>query len=99
MLRAAVQRGYQEGLRAGRSDRYDRWGNDHRRSRAWIDANFGYGGSHVSRSEYAHYFRQGFQRGYDDGYHGRGRYGRHVNGETVIIQAVLEAILGLQRLG
>ena len=99
MLRSAIQRGYQEGLRAGRSDRHDRWGNDYRRSRVWIDASFGYGGSYVSRSDYAHYFRQGFERGYEDGYYGRGRYGRYVNGEAVIIQAVLEAILGLQRLG
>ena len=99
MLRNAVRRGYEQGLRAGRSDRYDRWGHDYRRSRAWIDASFGYGGSYVSRSDYAHYFRQGFERGYEDGYYGRGRYGRYVNGEAVIIQAVLEAILGFDRLG
>jgi len=99
MLRNAVQRGYEQGLRAGRSDRHDRWGDDYRRSRVWMDANFGYGGSYVSRSDYSHYFRQGFERGYEDGYYGRTRYGRHVNGEAVIIQAVLEAILGFNRLG
>ncbi|WP_140908627.1 hypothetical protein [Cognatiluteimonas lumbrici] len=99
VLRAAVQRGYQEGLRAGRSDRYDRWGYDHRRSRIWIDGSHGFGGRYVSRADYAHYFRQGFQRGYEDGFYGRGRYGSYVNGEAIIIQAVLEAILGLQRLG
>lgn len=96
-LRRAVERGYQEGMRAGLSDRYGRY--DYRRSRMWIDASYGFGGSYVSRSDYAHYFRQGFQRGYEDGFYGRGRYGHRVNGEAVIIQAVLEAILGFQRLG
>src|SRR5690606_23376597 len=81
VLRAAVQRGYQEGLRAGRSDRYARWGYDHRRSRIWIDGSYGFGGRYVSRADYAHYFRQGFQRGYEDGFYGRGRYGSYVNGE------------------
>lgn len=97
MLRNAVQRGYQEGLRAGRSDRYGRY--DFRRSNVWISGSYGYGGNYVSRSDYAHYFRQGFQRGYEDGFYGRGRYGHRINGEAVIIQAVLEAILGFQRMG
>ena len=97
MLRNAVQRGYQEGLRAGRSDRFGRY--DFRRSSIWISGSYGYGGNYVSRSDYAHYFRQGFQRGYEDGFYGRGRYGHRINGEAVIIQAVLEAILGFQRLG
>lgn len=100
MLRRAVERGYQEGMRAGRSDRYDRYGRyDHRRSRMWIDASEGFGGRYVSRSDYAHFFRQGFQRGYEDGFYGHQRYGRRIDGDAVIIQAVLEAILGFQRLG
>src|SRR5690606_24504813 len=42
---------------------------------------------------------RGDPRPYEDGFYGRGRYGSYVNGEAIIIQAVLEAILGLQRLG
>ena len=99
VLRQAVQRGYREGLRAGRSDRYDRWNYNYSRSRIWIDGSYGFGGRYVSRADYAYYFRQGFERGYEDGYYDRGRYGHRLNGEAIIIQAVLEAILGFQRLG
>jgi hypothetical protein len=97
MLRQAVDQGYREGLRAGTADRYDGWRGDYRSSFAWIDASFGFRGNYVSRSEYNYYFRQGFERGYEDGLYGRSRYGRYVNGEAIIIDAVLGAILNLQR--
>ena len=99
MLRQAVDQGYREGLRAGTADRYDGWRGGYRDSRAWIDASYGYIGSYVSRAEYNYYFRQGFERGYEDGYYGRHRYGRAINGEVIIIDAVLRAILDLQRWG
>lgn len=98
MLRMAVENGYREGLRAGRADRYDRWPGGFRDSFAWRDAAFGYGGSYVSRADYAYYFRQGFERGYDDGYYGRMRYGRYVNNEAILVDAVLGTILNLQLL-
>lgn len=99
MLRQAIDQGYREGLRAGRADRYDGWRGGYRNSSVWMDASFGYMGSYVSRSEYNYYFRQGFERGYDDGYYGRYRYGRAVNGDVIIIDAVIRAILDLQRWG
>src|SRR5690606_6214058 len=77
MLRDAVRRGYQEGLRAGRSDRHRRWDRGYRASRMWIDASYGYSNDYVRRADYQHYFRQGFDRGYQDGYYGRQRYGRY----------------------
>lgn len=99
ILRRAIDQGYREGLRAGRADRYDGWRGGYRSSGVWIDASFGYVGNYVSRSEYNYYFRQGFERGYQDGYYGHYRYGRPVNGEVIIIDAVLRAILDLQRWG
>ncbi|TAK39817.1 MAG: hypothetical protein EPO30_01235 [Lysobacteraceae bacterium] len=99
LLRRAVDLGYREGLRAGQADRYDRWHDDYRRSFVWMDASYGYRPGYVSRSEYNYYFRQGFQRGYEDGYYDRYRYGRRVNGEVIIIDAILRAILDLQRWG
>ena len=99
MLRQAVDQGYREGLRAGTADRYDGWRGGYRNSSVWVDASFGYRGSYVSRSEYNYYFRQGFERGYEDGLYGRHRYGRAINGEVIIIDAVLRAILDLQRWG
>lgn len=98
VLRQAVDWGYREGLRAGRADRYDGWPADYRDSIAWRDGGFGYGGRYVGRAEYAYYFRQGFQRGYDDGYFGRMRYGRYVDRDVVVAEAVIATILGLQLL-
>jgi hypothetical protein len=98
VLRQAIDWGYREGVRAGRADRYDGWPADYRDSIAWRNGGFGYGGRYVSRADYAYYFRQGFQRGYDDGYFGRMQYGRYVNNDAVIAQAVIATILGLQLL-
>ena len=98
VLRQAVDWGYREGVRAGRVDRNDGWAPDYRDSVAWRDGGFGYGGRYVSRADYAYYFRQGFQRGYDDGYFGRMQYGRYANNDVVIAEAVIATILGLQLL-
>jgi hypothetical protein len=101
MLRDAVRRGYQEGLRAGRADRHRRWDRGYRDSRMWIDASYGYSNDYVRRADYQHYFRQGFDRGYQDGYYGRQRYGRYDDRSdtAIIFTAVLAAILGLQAIG
>ncbi|MEO5565643.1 MAG: hypothetical protein ABIR05_03155 [Luteimonas sp.] len=97
MLRQAVNRGYEQGLRAGRADRFDRWQSDYRRSRGWIDGSYGYDNDYVSRGDYQYYFRQGFERGYQDGYSSRYRYGRsNSDGTAIILTAVLAGILGLQ---
>ncbi|HZV22332.1 MAG TPA: hypothetical protein VFF93_01030 [Luteimonas sp.] len=100
VLRQAVNDGYQEGVRAGLADRQDGWRADYRNAYAYQDADYGYNGYYVSQSDYAYYFRQGFRRGYDDGYHSRDQYGRYDdNGSGSILQAVLAAILNLQPLG
>jgi hypothetical protein len=95
VLRQAVDWGYREGMRAGRADRYDGWPADFRDSVAWREGGFGYAGRYINRADYAYYFRQGFQRGYDDGYFGRMQYGRYVDDNAVIADAVLATILGL----
>lgn len=101
MLREAVRRGYQEGLRAGRADSRRNWNRGYRDSRVWIDASYGYNNDYVRRADYQHYFRQGFDRGYQDGYYGRQRYGRYDDRSdtAIIFTAVLAAILGLQAIG
>lgn len=98
VLRMAVENGYAEGLRAGRADRFDGWPGGFRQSFAWLDAGFGYPGRYVSRADYAYYFRQGFERGYEDGYYGRMRHGRRHDDGAIILEAVLATILGLQLL-
>jgi hypothetical protein len=68
MLRRAINDGYSEGYRAGQADREDRWASDYRSSYAYQDANYGYDGYYVNQAEYNYYFREGFNRGCQDGY-------------------------------
>ena len=103
MLERALQAGYNEGFRAGRADREDRWRYDPRSAFAYRDANFGYDGRYVAQDEYNYYFREGFVRGYDDGYYGRQNYGRRnddggINDEWLIAGAVVAAIIGYELL-
>ena len=53
-------------------------------SNAYEDANYGYTGMYVDQGDYNYYFRQGFQRGYQDGYNARLQYGRNDNGRSGI---------------
>lgn len=39
--------------------------------------------------DYSYYFREGFRRGYEDGYAGRYQYGRYVNGSYSLLDVVL----------
>jgi len=98
LLRQAVNYGYQEGFRAGQADRSDRWGYNYRDSFAFQDANFGYNGLYLDQDAYNYYFRQGFERGYEDGYYSRNRYGSYNNGALSILGAVVNTILNLQSL-
>jgi len=98
LLRQAVNQGYEEGVRAAQADREDGVRGDYRNSYAYQDANYGYSGRYVAQSDYNHYFREGFQRGYDDGFSNRYRYGSNSNGRLGILATVLSAILNLQQL-
>ena len=99
LMRRAVSYGYEEGLRAGRADRDDRWRYDVQGSYGYLDASYGYDGRYIAHDQYSYYFRQGFQRGYEDGYYGRYRYGsRDSHGNHTVLAAVLGVILGLQLL-
>jgi hypothetical protein len=99
LLRQAVSYGYEEGLQAGQADREDRWRNaNYQSSYAYQDANYGYTGYYVSQSEYSYYFREGFRRGYEDGYNSRSQYGSYSNGSYSILDAVLLTFLNLRSL-
>src|SRR6185369_7452184 len=67
MLRDAVQNGYEEGFNAGLSDREDNWGYNYQESFGYQDGSYGYDSYYVGLDDYQYYFRQGFQRGYEDG--------------------------------
>lgn len=95
VLRHAVDLGYQQGYRTGQADRRDRSPANYQRAFAYQDANYGYGGNYVPESDYNYYFRQGFQRGYDDAYGNRLQYGTVSNGNPSILSNILSTILGL----
>lgn len=96
VLRQAVSYGYQQGFIAGQADRQDRWQANYQNSIAYRDANYGYTGNYIDQADYNYYFRQGFRRGYDDGYNSQSRYGRISNGTPTILGTLLSSILGLQ---
>ena len=96
ILRQALNYGYQEGMRAGRADQQDNWRYSYRDSYIYQDANYGYNGYYVQQEDYNYYFRQGFQRGYEDGFYGRRQYGRNNNGSDSLLGVVLNTILNLQ---
>lgn len=95
VLRQAVNNGYEAGFEAGRADRLDRWKFSYEDSYAYLDGNYGYGGFYVDRDDYNYYFREGFRRGYDDGYYGRSQYGVYATGKYSVLGAVLGTILNL----
>jgi hypothetical protein len=95
VLRQAVDRGYDEGYRAGLNDRREGERADFRRALDFESGGFGYTGAYVPQSDYSYYFREGFQRGYDDGYWNRSQYGTFSNGKAAILGAIALGILGL----
>jgi len=97
-LRRASNTGYQKGYQAGRADKQDHWRFDYRGSFAYQDANYGFDGRYVRQDDYNYYFREGFQRGYEDGYYGRRTYGTNANGSDSLLGTVLSIILNLQPL-
>ena len=97
LLRRAVQMGYDEGYRAGLADREDGWQFDPENSDAFSDGTFGYDAYYIDVGEYQYYFREGFRRGYEDGYYGRSQYGSFGGGRYTILGDVLNLILDLRR--
>jgi hypothetical protein len=98
VLRQAVNYGYQEGVRFGQADRQDGLAANYRSSFAYQDANYGYSGNYVDQADYNYYFRQGFQRGYSDGYNSQSQYGTGLNGSSSILSTLLSSILGFTSL-
>jgi hypothetical protein len=97
LLRRAISAGYEEGYRAGLADRQDNWQYDAENCDAFLDAGYGYDGYYVDFAEYQYYFREGFRRGYEDGYYGRYQYGRYSDGKYNILGDVLTLILDIIR--
>jgi hypothetical protein len=98
-LQLAVNNGYEQGVRAGQADHQDQWSKPrYQDSWGYQDATYGYGGNYVAMDEYQYYFRQGFQRGYQDGLGSRYQYGTNQGGRISLLGTVLTTILNLQSL-
>lgn len=93
VLQQAVRIGYEEGFHAGEADRYDGWRGGYRDNFVYQDASLGYQGWYVGQAEYNYYFREGFRRGYEDGYYRRFRYGRRYDTGFSILPRELDLIL------
>lgn len=98
VLKQAVNYGYDQGVQAGRADRQDGRASSYRSSFAYQDANYGYAGQYVPQSDYNYYFREGFRRGYTDGYASTTQFGSFNNGAGSILGTVLSSILSLTNL-
>ena len=96
MLRQAVRDGYEEGVRAGQADRQDGYRFSPQDSIAYQDASYGYNSYYVDLPEYNYYFREGFRRGYEDGYYSRWQYGSYSNGVFSILGNILSSIFNVQ---
>ena len=97
-LRAAVSAGYRRGFGTGEADREDHWQSAPRSSYAYSNALYGFDGMYLDPVDYAYYFRQGFDRGYEDGFYRRARYGVYANGGIQIPSSLLDHILDLRPL-
>jgi hypothetical protein len=98
VLQGAVNHGYDQGFRSGQADRADRWRFDYQNSYAYQDAVYGYDGRYVDQDQYSYYFREGFRRGYSDGYYSRYQYGSRSGASFQIQTGVLRLIINLQPL-
>lgn len=96
VLRQAVTNGYAQGYRAGEADRLDKAPSSPQGSFAYRDASYGYAGSSVDQSDYNYYFRQGHQRGYQDGYEHRLQFGAMAAGVPSIQGTLASMILALK---
>jgi hypothetical protein len=103
LLREAVNQGYREGFNAGRSETNGNRDNSWSNLPTYRTGTMGYQ-SYVDRGQYQYYFRQGFQRGYQDGtnvqyrddMNGTYQYGAYENGSLNILGSILNSILNLQ---
>jgi hypothetical protein len=93
MLQNAINNGYEEGFYEGQADRRDGWQFNYQNAYGYQDATYGYDSYYVGMDEYSYYFREGFRRGYEDGYYGRNQYGSYSSGKYNILGSILGTIL------
>jgi hypothetical protein len=71
--RLAISRGYGEGFEEGTRARRDRRNSDFRRTSPYRNGKSGYNRSWNSERDYQNWYRQGFEKGFNDAFYGRAR--------------------------
>ncbi len=95
LLRQAVNEGYRQGYRQGARDRRYSILTGYQSATMYRSGIFGYQ-SYVDRGQYQYYFRQGFERGYWDGFNSQTRYGYYSGGKWSILGDVLRSVLDIR---
>ena len=95
ILRQAVSLGYQRGYDAGLQDVRAGVSPNYQLAFDYQNGNYGFTPEYIPESDYSFYFRQGFQRGYDDAYWNSAQYGTFYDGTPSILGDVMAGILGL----
>ena len=80
---------------AGATDRRYTRRDDYRDESYYRSGTYGYQ-SYVDRDQYQYYYREGFERGYRDGYTDQSRFGTYSGGKWSILTTVLNGILNLR---
>jgi hypothetical protein len=92
LVRRAVDFGYQQGYKAGVNDRRYRRQDNYRDETSYRSGNYGYQ-NYVDLGQYQYYFREGFQRGYSDGYDSESQYGSYSGGKWSMVGSIVDRIL------
>lgn len=95
LIKRAIQSGYQQGYQSGANDRRYSRRNYYLDEPYYRSGIYGYQ-SYVDRDQYKYYYREGFERGYRDGYTDQTRYGSYSGGKWSILASVAERILNLR---
>jgi len=94
MLRSAVNSGYQQGYYEGQRDRSQGKRFDYADEDSYRYGNYGYS-SYVAENQYQYYFREGFRRGYEDGFYSTTRYGYRSGNSAYLLGNILNSIINL----
>ena len=97
LLKQSLNSGYQQGYQAGKEDHKAKRGEAFSESLIYQNATTDYQSDVVDLNLYQYYFREGFQRGYADGYKNQKQYGKSTNGIRFISDTISQEILNIQQ--
>ena len=97
LLKQAINVGYQQGFKTGKDDHKAKRANNFNDSLIYQNGTYDYQSGVADLNLYQFYFRQGFERGYQDGFNNQKQFGKSTNGIRFISDTVSQEILNLQQ--